>query len=51
MNLDHNDGGFPVKSEYPYNPTPQKNDELTAPSPSRLIDEKDLGRVGRGNQV
>jgi hypothetical protein len=30
----------PMKSEYPYNSTARKNDELTAPSPSRLIDEK-----------
>ena len=29
-----------MKSEYPYNSTFRKNDELTAPSPSRLIDEK-----------
>ncbi len=29
-----------MKSEYPYNPTPGKQDELIAPSPSRLIDEK-----------
>jgi hypothetical protein len=29
-----------VKSEYPYNPTPGKQDELIAPSPSRFIDEK-----------
>jgi hypothetical protein len=29
-----------MKSEYPYSPTPGKRDELTAPSPSRFIDEK-----------
>jgi len=34
-----------MKSEYPYNPTPRnsafrKNDDLMAPPPSRLIDEK-----------
>lgn len=29
-----------VKSEYPYNPTPGKNDDLKAPAPSRFIDEK-----------
>jgi hypothetical protein len=35
-----NGGRFPVKSEYPFNPTPGKKDELTAPPPSRFIDEK-----------
>ena len=29
-----------MKSEYPFNPTPGKNDELTAPPPSRFLDEK-----------
>ena len=29
-----------MKSEYPFNPTPGKNAELTAPPPSRFIDEK-----------
>jgi len=29
-----------MKSEYPYNPTPGKRDELKAPPTSRLIDEK-----------
>lgn len=29
-----------MKSEYPYNPTPGKNEDLKAPSPSRFIDEK-----------
>lgn len=29
-----------MKSEYPYNPTPGKRDELVAPPPSRFIDEK-----------
>jgi hypothetical protein len=28
-----------MKSEYPFNPTPGRNDELFAP-PSRFIDEK-----------
>ena len=28
-----------MKSEYPYNPTPGKNEEVKAP-PSRFIDEK-----------
>lgn len=29
-----------MKSEYPFNPTPGKEDELIAPPPSRLTDEK-----------
>jgi hypothetical protein len=29
-----------MKSEYPYNPTPGSNEERSAPSPSRFIDEK-----------
>ncbi len=29
-----------MKSEYPYNPTPGRKDELLAPPPSRFIDEK-----------
>ncbi len=29
-----------MKSEYPFNPTPRRKDELIAPPPSRLIDEK-----------
>ena len=29
-----------MKSEYPYNPTPGRKGELTAPPPSRFIDEK-----------
>ncbi|HZQ96401.1 MAG TPA: hypothetical protein VFA67_15435 [Candidatus Sulfotelmatobacter sp.] len=29
-----------MKSEYPFNPTPGKNEEISAPAPSRLIDEK-----------
>ena len=41
MNTDHKDGGVaPMKSEYPFNPTPGKKDELIAPPPSRFIDEK-----------
>jgi hypothetical protein len=31
--------GFPVKSEYPFTPTPGKKEDLSAP-PSRFIDEK-----------
>jgi hypothetical protein len=30
----------PMKSDYPYNSVPRKNEELTAPAPSRFIDEK-----------
>ena len=40
MNLDHNDGGLTMKSEYPFSPTLGKKDGLIAPPPSRLIDEK-----------
>jgi len=29
-----------MKSEYPFNPTPGRNDERIAPLPSRFIDEK-----------
>jgi hypothetical protein len=29
-----------MKSEYPFNPTPGRKDELIAPPPSRFIDEK-----------
>ena len=47
MNLDHNDGGMAMKSEYPYNPPPGKRDELTAPPTSRLIDEKISDESGR----
>jgi hypothetical protein len=31
---------LPMKSEYPYNPTPGRQDERIAPPPSRFIDEK-----------
>jgi len=34
-----------MKSEYPYNPTPGK-DELIAPLPSRFIDEKISDETG-----
>jgi hypothetical protein len=41
MNLDDNDGGrLPMKSEYPFNPTPDRKDQLVPPPPSRFIDEK-----------
>jgi hypothetical protein len=42
MNLTNKDGGvFPMKSEYPYSPDNARNkDELSAPAPSRLTDEK-----------
>ena len=29
-----------MKSEYPFNPTPGRKDEVIAPPPSRFIDEK-----------
>ena len=29
-----------MKSDYPFNPSPGKNEELTAPPASRFIDEK-----------
>jgi hypothetical protein len=35
-----------MKSEYPFNPTPGKEDELIAPPPSRLIDEKISDETG-----
>jgi hypothetical protein len=50
MNLDHNDGGMAMKSEYPYNPPPGKRDELTAPPTSRLIDEKISDESGAETQ-
>lgn len=34
-----------MKSEYPYTPTPGKNEELSAP-PSRFIDEKISDETG-----
>ena len=34
-----------MKSEYPYSPTPDKNEELSAP-PSRFIDEKISDETG-----
>jgi hypothetical protein len=40
MNQDHNDGGSPMKSEYPYSRTNgEKSEELSAPT-SRFTDEK-----------
>lgn len=40
MKLGHIDGGVShVKSEYPFNPTPGKDEEVKTP-PSRFIDEK-----------
>jgi hypothetical protein len=29
-----------MKSEYPFNPTPDRKDQLVPPPPSRFIDEK-----------
>jgi hypothetical protein len=34
------DRSLAMKSEYPFNPTPGKSEEVSAPPPSRLIDEK-----------
>jgi hypothetical protein len=39
-----------MKSEFPFNPTPGKNDELSAPPPSRFIDEKISDESGTENQ-
>jgi hypothetical protein len=40
MNQDHNDGGSPMKSEYPFSRTNGENsEELSAPT-SRFTDEK-----------
>ena len=35
-----------MKSEYPFNPTPGRKDELIAPPPSRFIDEKISDETG-----
>ncbi len=35
-----------MKSEYPNNPTPTRQDELKAPSASRLTDEKISDETG-----
>jgi len=35
-----------MKSEYPFNPTPGRKDELVAPPPSRFIDEKISDETG-----
>ena len=43
--IDHEPKEYPVKSEYPYTPTPGKNEEQTAP-PSRFIDEKISDETG-----
>jgi hypothetical protein len=40
MNLDHNEEVSPVKSEYPFNPTPGRREEPFIAPPSRFIDEK-----------
>ena len=41
MSLDHiEEGVAPMKSEYPYSPLTGKKDEMIAPPPSRLTDEK-----------
>jgi hypothetical protein len=35
-----------MKSEYPFNPTPGRKDDLIAPPPSRLTDEKISDETG-----
>ena len=52
MSLDHKDGGrSPMKSEHPYNPTPDSNDERIAPPPSRFIDEKISDESGSETKI
>lgn len=41
MKADHKaEGVLPMKSEYPFTPSPGKKEEVSAPPPSRFIDEK-----------
>jgi hypothetical protein len=40
----------PMKSEYPFSSPPGKNDDLTAPPPSRFIDEKISDESGTETQ-
>jgi hypothetical protein len=41
MKSDHKvKGELPMKSEFPFSPTPGKKEEVSAPPPSRFIDEK-----------
>jgi hypothetical protein len=46
MNLDHNEEVSPVKSQYPFNPTPGKREEPLIAPPSRFIDEKISDETG-----
>jgi hypothetical protein len=36
----------PMKSEFPFNPTPGKKEPILAPPPSRFIDEKISDETG-----
>jgi len=45
IGVDHKLKESPVKSEYPYTPTPGKNEEQSAPT-SRFIDEKISDETG-----
>jgi hypothetical protein len=47
MELDHTELGVsPMKSEYPFNPTPGKSEEELKAPPSRFIDEKISDETG-----
>jgi hypothetical protein len=47
MELDHTETGVaPMKSEYPFNPTPGKSEEEMKAPPSRFIDEKISDETG-----
>jgi hypothetical protein len=47
MELDHTETGVsPMKSEYPFNPTPGKSEEELKAPPSRFIDEKISDETG-----
>jgi hypothetical protein len=51
MKADHKvEGVLPMKSEFPFTPTPGKKDELSAP-PSRFIDEKISDESGTETQA
>jgi hypothetical protein len=41
----------PMKSEYPFSPFDEKKSEMTAPSPSRFIDEKISDETGVETQA
>jgi len=40
-----------MKSEYPFTPTPGQKDQIIAPPPSRLIDEKISDESGAESQT